>query len=128
MKKRILTLFIACLCLVTLKNSFATSHHDTPPDQTPIELRGTLDLGHGPNSVEAYTDGNSVYVCFHQNFGNVSISLYNAWGMMVYSNVVNTAVQQTVVIPITSNLGGTYTLVLDSANGYAEGDFERELL
>ena len=30
------------------------------------------------------------------------------------------------IIPVTGGTSGTYTLVLDSANGYAEGDFERD--
>ena len=62
---------------------------------------------------------------FNQSFGNVSISIYNAMGNMVYNTVSNTAVQQTVIIPFSNLASGTYTVVLTNANGYAEGDFER---
>ena len=126
MKRQFLTLIIACLCLITLKNGFATSYCGTPPEYTPIELRGTLDLGNGPSRIEAYLYGDFVYVNFNHNYGNVSVSLYNASGLLVYNDVVDTSVQPTVIIPDTGGTSGTYTLVLDSANGYAEGDFERD--
>jgi hypothetical protein len=58
-----------------------------------------------------------------QLFYHLNISLYNAEGNLCYSSVVNTGVQQMVVIPIMGNSNGTYTVVLDNANGYAEGDF-----
>lgn len=91
-----------------------------------IILHGTLNLGNGPSRIEAYLYGEFVYVNFNHNYGNVSVSLYNASGLLVYNDVVDTSVQPTVIIPVTGGTSGTYTLVLDSANGYAEGDFERD--
>ena len=41
------------------------------------------------------------------------------------SNVVNTAVQQQLVIPITDIVDGVYTVVLENATGYADGEFEK---
>ena len=42
------------------------------------------------------------------------------------STVVNTDVQQTLIIPLANNSGnGGYYLTLDNANGFAEGDFNR---
>ena len=84
-----------------------------------------MDLGNGPSRIEAYLYGDFVYVNFNHNYGNVSVSLYNASGLLVYSDVVDTSVQQTVIIPVTGGTGSAYTLVLDNANGYAEGDFEK---
>ena len=68
---------------------------------------------------------NAVYIGFNQDFGNVSITIYNGAGLVVYSTMVDTSVQQVVIIPITTAASGTYPVVLDNANGYAEGDFER---
>jgi hypothetical protein len=90
-----------------------------------IELQGDFDDHVGPNAVIAGANENSVYIHFNLNLGNVNISIYNASSNLVYSNVVDTSVQQTMIIPISSTFSGTYTIVLNNANGYAEGDFER---
>lgn len=90
-----------------------------------IELIGDLLYGTNPNAIEAGANRNSVYLHFNQSFGNVNIKIYNATGGLCYSGVVDTTVQQTVIIPISGNNNGTYTVVLDNANGYAEGEFNR---
>ena len=118
--KRLLLLF---LCIISLSGICKTS--DPPSGAEIIDLMGRLDVNVGPNQIEAYVDQNNVYIYFHQNFGDVSISLYNELGSLVYSDVVNTAVQQTVIIPITGSTGGTYTLILESFTGYAEGEFDK---
>ena len=98
---------------------------DPPQGFEKIDLLGDLMLNHGPNAVVAGANENSVYIGFNQDFGNVSITIYNGAGLVAYSTVVDTSVQQVVIIPITTAASGTYTVVLDNANGYAEGDFER---
>lgn len=99
--------------------------NDVPPNSTEIVLQGRLDCNAGPDSVEAFLSKNSVQVCFHQNFGNVSITLFGNTGGMVYSGIVNTAVQQTVFIPLAGTPSGTYTLVLNNVSGMAEGEFAK---
>lgn len=116
--KHILLMF---LCVVSLSGICKTT--DPPSGAEEIRLRGALDVNQGPNDIEAYADGNYVYIYFHRNFGNVSITLYNVMGVMIYNDVVNTAVQQTAIIPITGIVDSTLTLVLENANGYAEGEF-----
>lgn len=98
---------------------------DVPPNTTKIDLNGDLMYSIGPDSVEAFLSKNSVQVCFHQNFGNVSITLFGNTGGMVYSGIVNTAVQQTVFIPLAGTPSGTYTLVLNNVSGMAEGEFAK---
>lgn len=98
---------------------------DPPQGYEKINLQGTLMLGVGPNAVVAGANENSVYIAFNQDFGNVSITIYNGAGLVAYSTVVDTSVQQVVIIPITTAASGSFTVVLDNANGYAEGDFER---
>lgn len=90
-----------------------------------IKLQGRLDFNTNPDDIEAGATDNAVYLYFNQNFGNVSISLYSPMGLLVYNCVVDTSMQQLVVIPIASSVSGTYTVVLDNANGLVEGDFER---
>jgi len=98
---------------------------DPPQGYEKINLQGTLMYGINPNAVVAGASDNAVYIGFNQDFGNVSITIYNGAGLVVYSTVVDTSVQQVVIIPITTAANGTYTVVLDNANGYAEGDFNR---
>ena len=79
-----------------------------------------------PNAIEAGANDDAVYIGFNQSFGNVNISIYNALGGLVYSTVVNTDVQQTIIIPFSNVLSGTYTVELSNANGYVEGDFDKD--
>lgn|GEM_PF-1220871 len=106
-------------------NRIKEDNPELPSEYERILLHGSLDYGVGPNAIIAGANENAVYIHFNQSFGNVSISIYNGTGLLVYSAVANTDVQQTYIIPIFSGTGGPYTIVLDSANGYAEGDFER---
>ena len=91
-----------------------------------IKLQGRLDFNTNPDDIEAGATDNAVYLYFNQNHGNVSISLYSPMGFLVYNCVVDTSMQQLVVIPIASSVSGTYTVVLDNANGLVEGDFEHD--
>lgn len=87
-----------------------------------IDLLGDLLYSVGPNSIEAGVSKDEVCVQFNQNVGSVNVSLYKE-GILVYSAVIDTSVQQTVIIPITTN--GSYTVEVSNATGYAEGDFDR---
>lgn len=97
---------------------------DNAPDRTEIELQGNLLYNHGPNSVKAFVCTDYVQICFHRNLGYVNITLMNEAGSIVYNNTLNIAVQKTLHITL-SDSSGNYTLILDNANGYAEGDFAR---
>lgn len=125
MEKRLFTIIGICFCLSAFGFNKTSFNRDIPPDTTPIQLHGTLDTNPSSNDVEAYTDPTMVGVNFQKNFGNVSITIYNAMGQVIYSDVVNTAVQQTAIIPFFSVPSSNYRIVLESANGYAEGEFER---
>lgn len=116
------------ILLMLFVNAYASSsiQRSIPDGYEQIHLNGQLELGQGSNDIEAYTDQVNVYVIFHRSFGLVNITLYNEFWMSIYSDVVNTSVQQTVVIPITGTSDGVYTLVLENANGYAEGDYVKE--
>ncbi|MBQ6770886.1 MAG: DUF3244 domain-containing protein [Bacteroidales bacterium] len=120
-----------CTCEVQATNSHLASintigdNDNVPTGYEIILLKGDLDASVGPNAVVAGANEYSVYIHFNQSFGNVSISIYNAVGNRVYNTVVDTSVQQTVIIPFSNMANGNYTVVLDNANGYAEGDFER---
>ncbi len=111
----------------------ATNHHHTsiinvednlPTGYEEIMLHGSL--MYSPNAISAGYSRNAVCVHFNQSFGSVSVALHNEDGVLVYSTVVNTDVQQTLIIPIANSSGnGGYHLTLDNATGFAEGDFER---
>lgn len=98
---------------------------NVPVGYEKIALQGSLMYGINPNAIEAGANDNSVYIRFNQSFGSVNIKIYNATGSLCYNGVVNTTVQQTVIISIVGNNDGFYTVMLDNANGFAEGEFER---
>lgn len=83
-------------------------------------------LGINPNAIVAGVSDVDIYLGFNQSFGNVNISIYNGMGGLVYSTVVNTDVQQVVIIPFNAAASGTYTVELSNANGYADGEFDHD--
>lgn len=99
---------------------------NVPTGYDEIDLHGELMYNTVPNAIVAGANDNSVYIGFNENFGNVNISIYNGMGGLVYSTVVDTSVQSVVIIPFTSAASGSYTVELSNANGYADGDFEKE--
>ena len=98
---------------------------DPPQGFDKTFLLGDLMYNASPNAVVAGANENSIYIGFNQDLGNVSINIYNEAGLLIYSTVVNTSVQQVVIIPITFATTGTYTVELSSTNGYADGDFNK---
>lgn len=99
-------------------------HTTDPPDGMDIILlMGCLDINVGPTGVEAYVDEGNVYIYFDQSFGNVNISLYNEMDVMIFKDLINTSVQQTVIIPFVVNSAGSYLLIIEGPNGYVEGEF-----
>ena len=99
---------------------------NVPTEYDVINLHGELMYNIGPNAIVAGANDNAVYIGFNQSFGNVNISIYNGMGGLVYSTVVNTDVQQVFIIPFSGVASGSYTVELSSANGYAEGEFDKD--
>ena len=102
---------------------YCVSQVTIPEGYDIIELYGDLMRGSNLNAIEAGIGENDIYIHFNQNFETVSIYLYNDSGVLLYHNLVNTAIQQTVIIPINSAYNGSYYLEIDNATGYAGGDF-----
>lgn len=137
MKKNLLILAGFCtLGLISWQIQAANVEHissininnveDNVPDgYDVIVLHGTLMFGINPNAIVAGASDDAVYIGFNQDFGNVSISIYNGMGNTVYSTVVNTSVQTAIIIPFATAASGSYTVELSNANGYADGDFDK---
>lgn len=102
---------------------YCVSQVTIPEGYDIIELYGDLIRGSNLNAIEAGIGENDIYIHFNQNLETVSIYLYNDSGVLLYHNMVNTAIQQTVIIPINSAYNGSYYLEINNATGYAEGDF-----
>lgn len=137
MKKHVLIFANLCaLCLFTwqaqavnVERSSITiinAEDNVPSGYEEICLQGKLSYCTGPNDVVAGANKNEVYLHFNQNCGNVSISIYNAEGNLVYNSVVDTSMQRTFIIPITGSSNGIFSVVLDNSAGFAEGDFDRQ--
>lgn len=129
-------MIMAVICLLSLYSekiavgfpqaiSLVMETSEIPHGSDEIYLQGSLVLNSGPNAIEAGYNENSVYIQFNQNFGYVDVTIYNPDGLIVYNDVVNTAVQQFLVIPITGFIDGIYTVVLENAAGYVDGEFEK---
>ena len=133
MKNKML-FFLGVLSLIMLQATLVSQNFipseikksDIPPGMTEIDLQGTLDVNPGPNTFEAYADADFVYIYFYQNYGYVNIVIMTESGGTIYDNTINTAVQSTCIIPTTGFITGRYTLFLNNANGYAEGDFIKQ--
>lgn len=117
---------ICIICFALLMVYGKAEPTDPPTGNEKIDLKGQLATSAGPDDVEAYVDSQAVYVYFNQNFGNVSVDLFNDTSGLIYSTVVNTSVQQLLVIPLSSAPSGTYTIELNTFFGHAEGEFGRE--
>lgn len=137
MKKNVLILAsLFVLCLFAWQAQAVNVEHpsitiinmgdNVPTGYEAIYLQGKLSYGTGPNDVVAGANKNSVYLHFNQNCGNVSVSIYNADGNLVYNSVVDTSLQRTFIIPITGSSNGIFSVVLDNSAGFAEGDFDRQ--
>lgn len=129
-KKTVLLLgfFVLGLCngwAILAGNPKVQETTNVPHGYDKIELQGNLMLNIGPNAIEAGYNENSIYIQFNQNLGYVDVTIYNPNGLMVYNDVVNTAVQQQLVIPIAGFIDGVYTIVLENATGYVDGEFEK---
>lgn len=103
-----------------------TIENNMPNEYDRIELHGLLATIAGPNAIVAGASDDAVYIEFNQSFGNVNISIYNDMGGTAYSTMVNTDVQQVIIIPFSGVASGTYIVELTSANGYAEGEFGKD--
>ena len=133
MKKALLLIGLCVSCLVNWQAQAANPEsillvnmeNNLPQGYEEIELHGSIMLSVGPDTIDAGVGDNGVYIQFNQSVGNVTVSLYNGAGVLLYNNVVNTDVQQVVQIPMVILLGEEYLLELDNANGIAEGYFER---
>ena len=122
--KKLLSLILALFLSASAIEAIETQT-DPPSGSSVIVLHGELDCNAGPDSAEAFLCKNFVQVCFHQNFGYVSVTLMGDTGGMVYSGTVNTAVQQTVNIPLAGTPSGNYTLILNNVTGMAAGEFAK---
>lgn len=133
MKKTTLLLVGFCVFFITIYETQALNPRNLvlsstetilPYGYEELELHGDLVMSVGPDAIDAGVGENDVLIQFNQRFGNVSISFYNESGALIYNNVVNTDVQQSVIIPINNANSGSYSLELNNPNGSAEGFFE----
>ena len=118
--------FLFLLAIVHIAVGFVQSE---PP--TEIDLKGKIGVA-GAKSlddtipIDASTDGQSIFINFLTALGDVTISIYNVNGDLVYqSNEQITSVQQ-LLVSIANLSSGSYTLVFTNAGGgYVYGTFTK---
>ncbi|MBR4390714.1 MAG: DUF3244 domain-containing protein [Bacteroidales bacterium] len=125
--KRIISSFILIIGLSIYALLHAQQSNDVPvlEGYEKIVLQGRLETGTGPNDIGASVDDDTVYIGFGHSFGNVSITLCDGLGYLVYNSTINTSVQDLVSIPFSGSTSGTYRLALSNSFGVVEGSFYR---
>lgn len=116
------TTFLKALCAFFFMTLM--SFKALPDGYERIELHGSFSYSNGPDGIEAGVSQSDVIIQFNQNYGNVTLSLYNGSGVLVYNGVVNTTVQQLAIIPINGGSSGSYLLEMSNDLIIAEGEFD----
>jgi len=107
----------------------ATSSTQTTDDDTQgIDFNGDLNLNLQRsliNPIEAFVTEACIEVNFNASLGNLSLSIEDEWGNVVYRQAVNASAGQALFIDIGSFEQGFYTIEFTTGQGqYLAGDFE----
>ena len=109
-------LLLMCICIPT----FARNR---------VKLRGQLSTKQRsestdiPVKAEIEESSKTLYLEFLSNLGELSISVVDSNGNIVYNNVVNTQIP-IYTIALDNVFSGSYKLYLVQSENYVEGDFE----
>lgn len=128
MKNYRLTILFCTFLLITVQ---MTSGIIASTTSTEIDLKGKLSVPgtksiENPIPIKASTDGESIFIDFLVAVGDITISLYNSDGQLVYQSDEQIASIQQVVIDITSLTSGSYTLAFTcDGGGYVYGVFAK---
>lgn len=128
MKNYRLTILFCTFLLITVQ---MTSGIIASTTSTEIDLKGKLSVPgtksiENPIPIKASTDGESIFIDFLVAVGDITISLYNSDGQLVYQSDEQIASIQQVVVDITSLTSGSYTLTFTcDGGGYVYGTFAK---
>lgn len=131
MKKQLLTIFFIGLLIPVMAN-FINSISSLEINETdPIDLKGDLKPPKDIRStkiatslVTAEKQGNIIFVVFHQELGEIQITITDEMGNEVFLQTVNSNTKPQVTIPLFGLPNGIYTIIFNNEQGEMYGDFE----
>ena len=131
MKKQLLTIFFIGLLIPVMAN-FINSISSLEINETdPIDLKGDLKPPKDIRStkiatslVTAEKQGNIIFVVFHQELGEIQITITDEMGNEVFLHTVNSNTKPQVTIPLFGLPNGIYTIIFNNEQGEMYGDFE----
>jgi len=118
-------IFFLLLNLILLP--FAALSGESAINDSGIALEGEFRTGgfrSGGDAVTAEVQGSTIIATFHKNLGNVSITITNGSGDIVYEAMVDTSIQPQVFISLTGLPQGIYIINFSNGLGSMYGDFE----
>ncbi len=118
-------IFFLLLNLILLP--FAALSGESAINDSGIALEGEFRTGgfrSGGDAVTAEVQGSTIIATFHKNLGNVSITITNGSGGIVYEAMVDTSIQPQVFISLTGLPQGIYIINFSNGLGSMYGDFE----
>lgn len=131
MKKQLLTIFFIGLLIPVMAN-FINSISSLEINETdPIDLKGDLKPPKDIRSakiatslVTAEKQGNIIFVVFHQELGEIQITITDEMGNEVFLQTVNSNTKPQITIPLFGLPNGIYTIIFNNEQGEMYGEFE----
>ena len=122
MKNRYITILIGLLVLSTLVNSCTKIVEGD--DKNKIDIKGSMTNGdmRSPN-IEAYMEGNTVWVYFYEDFGDCTISITSRDNSLVTRETIGTYEDASWRYFMGDEPLNRYHLVIDNGTDKAEGWF-----
>ena len=130
-KETLLVLFLVLLLPCVIYGSL-NSFSSLDKDKTdPIDLIGDLkppkDIRSAKIATSAITaekQGNIIFVMFHEELGNIQVTITDEMGNEVIMQTVNSNTKPQVTIPLFGLPNGIYTIIFNNEQGEMYGDFE----
>ena len=122
MKIKYITIIIGLLMLSTLVGSCKKVNETD--DKNKIDIKGTMTNGdmRSPN-IEAYMEGNTVWVYFYEDFGDCTISITSRDNSLVTCETIGTYEDASWRYYMGDEPLNRYHLVIDNGTDEAEGWF-----
>ena len=122
MKIKYITIIIGLLMLSTLVGSCKKVNETD--DKNKIDIKGTMTNGdmRSPN-IEAYMEGNTVWVYFYEDFGDCTISITSRDSSLVTCETIGTYEDASWRYYMGDEPLNRYHLVIDNGTDEAEGWF-----
>ena len=103
---------------------FSCKKENEPDDKSKIDIKGTMTNGdmRSPN-IEAYLEGNTVWIHFNEDFGVCTVCIISRDGLMVICDTIETNVDASWRYYMGDQPLSRYHLIISNGTDEAEGWF-----